>query len=280
MNNIVRYHSDKTKHVRVSIRIVGILTFLLLSGVLLICSGCGKAIVSEEGSPQLKTVSIRTYNNGSESSQFVEVTLTFDRDVLVGGKPLVNMRVTIHETRYESIEAAQDDASSVVLTIPVTAVTKGTLSITEEKAGKGYEGITDSTGKYAARPFTVDALIPSGITLADTDETNGDGFVKEVQGIWNIRCITWLVLLENGEPVMAEESSELDGLDDAVAVHGHDFLTSDTAMIAENIVDTLNDRYGNTYIFRCAGTRIYGSKLDESSDAKLDLQIYTYMRIE
>jgi len=251
-----------------------------MTAVLLGISGCGSVRISEEESPKLNNVIIQTYNNGSESSQFVEVTLQFDRKIAVKKKILSNMKVTISGTRMSDITASKTADEDITLNIPVTAVTKGILSIAEEKEGKGYSGITESSGHYNVRTFSVDAIIPSGISLADTQETNGTGFVKNVQGIWNIRCITWVKLLENGEAVPGEPCAELDELDDAVAVHGHDFLTSDTTMIAEDIVKALNDHYGSAYVFRQDGTRIYGNKLDESDGTKLDLQIYTYTNFE
>jgi|GEM_PF-1820327 len=239
-------------------------------------SGCGAAKISDEKSPCLENVFLKTYNNGSESSQFVEVTLRFDREIAAGKKILSNMKVTISGTRMTDITASKTDDDTITLEIPVAAVTKGLLSIAEEKEGKGYSGITESTGRYYAKTFSVDAVIPSGVTLEDTQETNGNGFVKNVKGIWNIRCITWVKLLENGETVPGEPCAQLDELDGAIAVHGHDFLTSDTTMIAGAIVESLNDHYGSAYVFHQDGTRIYGSKLDESDGTKLDLQIYTY----
>ena len=68
-------------------------------------SGCGAAKISDEKSPCLENVFLKTYNNGSESSQFVEVTLRFDREIAAGKKILSNMKVTISGTRMTDITA-------------------------------------------------------------------------------------------------------------------------------------------------------------------------------
>lgn len=59
-----------------TIRAAMIGCFLLLSCVLL--AGCGKGKIDSEKSPTLTGVSVSSYNEGSESKQYVKVLLNFD----------------------------------------------------------------------------------------------------------------------------------------------------------------------------------------------------------
>ena len=247
--------------------------------ILFSLTGCSGAKIDETNSPALSDVSVTTYNNGSEDSQYVEVTLQFDKNIRIAENPAENMRITIAEERMEPEEFSVED-STLSFRLPVTAITRGNLQITEEKEGKGYPGITDEEGQFNIRTFTVDMLIPSGVTLENVDSYTGKGFRKKVCGKWNIRNITWLILTEDGTPVSSQMNTYLDNMDDAVALHGHDFLIYDATMIAGEMAETLTRHFGSQYIFRAEGDEIIGERLDGSLDTKLDLEIYEYKNIE
>lgn len=245
---------------------------------LLLLTGCFGTKLSKSDSPILKDVSIETYNNGSEDTQYVEIIFTFNKKISSGKKPDENMKITIAGERME-VEKAEAEGEKLYFHLPVTAITRGNLVIEEEKEGEGYPGITEESGKYGAIGFTVDMLIPSGIQLEDVKTYEGKGFRKKVIGNWKIRNITWLVLTEDGVPVSSQMDTYLDNMGDAVALHGHDFLIYDSAMIAEEMAETLNNHFGNQYIFHREGEEIIGERLDGSLDGKLDLEIYTYKNI-
>ena len=248
---------------------------LLVMGLL---AGCQKSTLDQQNSPMLQDVTIETGNQKTEDSQFVKVYLKFDKSVKTAKNATENMRITIAGERMETT-VSQTEADCLCLEIPVTAITKGNLEIAEEKEGQGYSGITDESGKYTLHTFELDMLIPSGISLQDVASYQGKGFEKEVEGTWNIRNITWVQLLENGTPVTSENKTKSELLNDAIAVHGHDFLISDPTMIAETMTGTLNKHFGNRYIFTQEGNRIKGEKLDGSVDSELDLVIYEYKEI-
>ena len=251
----------------------GIVCILLFAG----CSG--KSHSDSEKSPRLQNIELTSYNEGSEDSQYVEATLQFDQEVRLSEDPLKNMRITISGERMEDIEVNQEEKDTVCLTIPVTTITRGNLEITEEKEDKGYPGITDADGDYTVWTFDVDALIPSGVTLVDVEHTQKGGFQKQVVGMWNVRNITWIQLYENGTLVESSNDKESESMDGAIAVHGHDFLDSDSTMIAEDIVEALNQYYARNYIFTQDGDIITGQKLDGGDSAELELEIYQYQHI-
>lgn len=256
-----------------------ILPAVILS-VIFALPGCGTVRTDTGGSPELVDISVTTGNDGTESGQYVDLTLDFDRDVTIGKKPLRNMEVTIAGERMKSITFSMAASDKVTLSIPVSAVTRGNLEITETRSGKGYSGITDAEGRYAAMGFHLKTLIPSGVTLEDTGDSAPNRVVKDVKGVWNIRSITWIRLLDNGISAADGMNTESEEMDGAVAVHGHDFLTSDTETITNTIAETLNRHFGYAYVFRGEGTRIIGEKLDGSDSSVLDLEVYSYKSIE
>ncbi|MCD8366301.1 MAG: hypothetical protein LUC83_11020, partial [Clostridiales bacterium] len=68
---------------------------------------------------------------------------------------------------------------------------------------------------------------------------------------------------------------ELDGY---VAVHGHEFLTDDDAVIAESMVESLERVYGDEYAFSCNQNQVTVTALSGEA-AVYDIQIYDYLKI-
>jgi len=254
----------------------------LMAGVLL-SGGCGSSGGGQDAqnSPRITDIVMDSYNEGTEDAQYVQAQLIFDRDVQCSEDALENMNITIGGERMDEITAEQTDDRTLELTIHVNAITKSNFCISEEKEGEGYPGISDADGTYELWPFEAEVLIPNGISLEDVSSYEGTGFEKKVSGVWTIRSITWLRLLSDGEPVQSSLTADLELYGDhAVALHGHDFLTSDSTMIAEDIADTLNNHFGSYYVFRSEGKNVIGEKLDGSDPAELDLEIYEYKSIE
>ena len=71
--------------------------------------------------------------------------------------------------------------------------------------------------------------------------------------------------------------ANLEMLDGYAAVHGHEFLVENEDDIAENITETLSNNYDSKYSFSCEKNRVTAEK--KGSDAKLDIEIYTYKKI-
>lgn len=254
---------------------------------LLLCfgGGCGGAAPDAEQSPRLADFTVTSYNEGSEDSQYVAVHLQFDRPVTVRDSSPGSFRITIAGNRVKSADCrlAQsiDDARNITLTLKTTAITNGKLMIAPAEEGAGYREITSPDGRYLVQPFTRECLIPSGVTLETVSSIPGDGVkpasvVKQVAGTWNIRSITWVRLLENGEVVPSGLPDSPEILDGAVAVHGDEFLTSDEELIAMDIASTLTDYFGEDYTFRSQGSQVIVEKKEPAPDTTIDLQVYLY----
>lgn len=260
-----------------------IILMLLVMGVM---GGCAKPEVNNEKSPILTDVTLESSNEGSEEKQYVEATLVFDKEVKLASKTLKSLQITIAGERVKDSEYTMklsDDSDELILTIQVSAVSDGQLIIGMAENSDAIYEITDDSGKYAVQPFTVEALIPSGITLStvETDEESSDTakVVKSVDTSWNIRSIAWIHLLENGECVEGNVPQKSEVLDGAIAVHGHDFLAEDKEGAALNIADRLTDYYGEDYRFTCDGNQITVEKLTGDASTQLDLHVHTYLKI-
>ena len=187
--------------------------FLLLSCVLL--AGCGKGKTDSEKSPTLTGASVSSYNEGTESKQYVKVLLNFDKDISIADKSKDSLRITISKDRVKSedytIKQGENSKQAEVL-ISVKKVTKGTLEIRKSEKADTIEDITDASGSYAANNFDLEALVPSGVTMSDvaSDDTS---VTKQVDTAWNIRSIVWVCLTKDGEQVPIDESDDAEKLD-------------------------------------------------------------------
>jgi hypothetical protein len=256
--------------------------YLLATAVAIsvLCAGCGKTKTDEAKSPNLVQASISSYNNGTQSSQFVQVNLEFDKKITIEEKNSDSLRITIGGERVTSDEyelEPGDEEGEAILTISVDAVTNGVLKITKSEKSDVITDITDASGNYAVNEFELEGLIPSGVTLSDVD-ADETSVTKQVDSAWNIRSIAWICLTKDGEVIPVNEDDVNEQLDGYAAVHGHEFLIEDEAEIAEKMVDTLSRVYGAEYEFSSNGARITAKNIN-SEEGNYDIQIYQYLKI-
>lgn len=255
-------------------------SFLLVLAVAtaFLLAACGKRPVDEEKSPRLVDAAIRSYSEGSEDSQYVQVSLVFDKEISVADTAS-SLRVTISGERIEEDEMTLrmgDEKDTAELSIPVEAVTSGVLKIQKAEKADTITDIMDADGDYAACDLTLEGIIPSGVTLSTADTGNGK-VVKKVESPWNIRSIAWVALTQNGTLVPVSEEREGELLDGHAAVHGHEFLMEDEKDIAAKIADTLERNYSEEYRFSSEGDTVTAQRID--GEGELDIEIYQYLRI-
>ena len=249
----------------------------VISAVML--ASCGSVKTDDEYSPQLEDVTVGSYSEGSEDSQYVTADLIFDREIAVTDEKCSDLRITISDERVKDDECeftAGDDENTARIKIPVDAVTKGILKIGPAEKEKGISCIRSADEKYAVQDFTLEALIPSGVSLSTVSSEPGK-VVKSVDSVWNIRSIAWVGITENGELILVSETRALELLDGYAAVHGHEFLAENDRDIAAGIVETLQNNYGAEYSVSCSKNIITVEK--QGSDAELDIDIYSYRKI-
>lgn len=253
---------------------------LLLFGISVL-TGCGSTVATnEEYSPTLVNAEITSYNEGSVSEQYVKVVLEFDQDISVSEDPDDSMRITIAQERVQLDEytlTQGENANEAELLISVTAITNGVLYIEKSESADVISDIMSADGSYAVQDFTLEGMIPSGVTLSDVSSSD-TGVTKQVASLWNIRSIAWVCVTKDGEVVPADETDVDEELDGYVAVHGHEFLTDDDATIAESMVESLERVYGDEYAFTCNQNQVTVTALSGEA-AEYDIQIYEYLKI-
>ena len=256
------------------------LAILVGAVITLIClAGCGSVRTDTEHSPNLINMEINSYNEGSETKQYVEAVLEFDKPVSVSDKKQDSLRITIGGERVKEDEyqiQQGDDKTKVSLIISVEYVTIGVITIDKSDTTDTISDIRDEAGEYAVIDFSAEGLIPTGVTLS-TAAADDTGVTKKVESVWNIRSIAWLGLVKDGEEVQVkEEGSEV--LDGRIAVHGHEFLTEDENAVAERIAETMQYAYGSGYKFTSDNDTIT-MKAPDTEKAEYDIEIYQYVKI-
>lgn len=254
-----------------------IISIFIFVWIAVICVSCHSAKISSEYSPCLVDVQLKSYNNGTEDSQFVQVDLIFDREIAVVSEKFKNLKILIAGNRIKedayTLEQGEDEKTARI-TISVQAVTTGVLSL--EKVDDVISEIRSADKKYSVQDFSVETMIPSGVTLS-TIKSGAGKIVKSVDSAWNIRSIAWIGILENGDLIEGTQTKELETLDGYSAVHGHEFLEENENNIAKEIVEVLEKNYPSEYGFCCDKNKITIEK--ENSEDNLDLVIYQYTKI-
>ncbi len=265
-----------------------VILFAVILSVSVLTTGCGKkAVVDDDNSPILKDAVIESWNDGSVDTQYVDVTLSYDREVCWQEKHTNSLRVTISDGKISDKKMQflkGESEKELLLRIQVDSVTNGTLNISRADSETVISAITSADGKYATQNFEINALIPSGVELTDVSEKEESGtgnpqVMKQVTHAWNIRSIAWIRLLENGDPVKVGENKNIEILDQAVAVHGHEFLQEDEYSAAETIAETLSKYYSDDYKFTSMDDIISVEKCNGDKNVELDLKVYNYVNV-
>lgn len=221
-----------------------------------------KAKINNKVWPELISAELSSYHEGSEETQYVQVDLKFNRKISISDSLKDTLRITIGGNRVKDnqyvLKRSEEDESTVILLISVEAVTNGIIKIQSEK------------------DFTLEAIIPSGITLSTIKESAGT-VVKQVDSTWAIRGIAWIGLTEDGALIPVSETDNAEMLDGYAAVHGHEFLMLQESDVAKQIVEVLEANYGEEYQFSCDKNQITVTKPGE--DAALDIVNYQYLKI-
>ncbi len=250
-------------------------TIVFLSVILLIISGCGAPATDDTYSPNLVSVYSRGGCNGGEDDQFIAVELVFDQSVRVTDEAYETLRITIGGERVDDgrMDISVQDSNTVQIVIPVEKVTSGVLRITP-KDKKKIRGLTDKSGQYAVRPFSVETIVPSGVEL-NVIQSEEELAEAEVTSTANHRSIAWIRITADGEPV-TPDGSGTDIMDDAVAVHEHDFLWATEESTASDIAETVRRYYPDRLTAESEGNRVIVRSVGQEVPGVLNIEIYTY----
>ena len=240
--------------------------------------------MNTESSPQLIHGDVSSLESDSVEEQYVQVRLTFDSPVDVDTKKKKNIRMTIGDKRVKDdeyqLEKLEED--TVLISIHVNSITTGILKISPVDENKGMGTFTDESGRYDAKPFEFEAVIPSGVMLspASPDPEHEMGIVQEVTSSYYIRSIAWIRIREGNLVIDTGEENSQEYLDGAVAVHGHDYLIEDEESTAANMVEVLQKNFGEEYEFLQDGEKIHLWKKNGDPEGDLELEVYGYVKID
>jgi hypothetical protein len=253
-------------------------------------AGCGGSVLSESESPELAARDVRTETDGD--GIFAVLRLVFDRPVSVSEGLADELRITVGGTRVKSEEISVETPEGNVaeLRFPIGAVSSGKLELSS--AGEdAVRGVTSADGKYAAKPLRVNCLIPSGVTLETVSREAGDGetgasVTVRVLSVHDHRGIAWIRLTKDGLPVAPDGAPPSSGggdgagdthgteiMDNAFAVHGHDYQWETNETVAKAIAEAVNRHCAGRYSAVSDGDTV---TVTGGGPADLDLGIYLY----
>jgi hypothetical protein len=244
----------------------------VLAAAALSFAGCGgSAVYDEANAPVLETAALETYNEGTEETQYIRVTLGFDREIAAekGYTPQIAIAGSAVDKKNIETEASGNE---LAVTVNSDKIRNGDMVLRlAADSDELAKGITDAGGKSAPKnDGAVEALVPSGVVLTPA----GDG-AAEVSHVFNIRCIAWIVFTDNGETVGGSLLAGADTLDGAIALHGHEFLKEDAYDVAANLADALAGHFGDRYTFKAEGKTVRAARADGTSGG-LAISLYAY----
>lgn len=250
-------------------------TIFILTVILFLFSGCGSAKVDNSFSPSLKE--IRTWGgcDGSEDRQFIKAILVFDRNISVQDRSAEKLRITIGGERIDSsnIHLRVQNSNTLEITVPVDKVTSGVLKISPADKNKDC-GILDESGKYAVMPLHVDTIVPSGAELALVRSEKGMAEARVVSTA-NHRSIIWIRITEDGKAIQPD-STGTERMNDAFAVHEHNFLWATEESTAADIAEAINKYFPERLISVTEEDTVIVRSVSEDIQGNIGIEIYTY----
>ncbi len=262
---------------------------LFLCVLVLGASGCGGSKTAAEGAgnaPSVVDCTVDAGCDGGENDQYVNILMKFDRNVTCSDSITDDLRVVIGGERVKSdnIQVSQDDSSKdeINFRISLNKVTNGVLEITAADGSSTIKSVKDESGKYCAEAPEIKKLIPSGVTVEQTEasaEAEHPAWTRiKVMSPPSHRSMVWIQLVVNGEPVQPDDLSSPDILDDTAAgIHEHEFLWATEGSVAEDIAKAVNDFYGERFTAESNGSEVTVTALDTSgSTDSVELRLYEY----
>lgn len=232
----------------------------------ILLSGCAPVAVVDEGSPRCTGSSVTAGSDLTEASQYVEVRLTFDRDLEASGQVADDLKVLLNgadpDSRTLSLEARVEGHDVVVRIVPTPEAAAGGAS------SSVYYALYDGQVSVAARAedgglphvraagFSSNAVlepettftVPSGVRLGAIQASAGDAATGtaasvsfDIQQFAQLRCCTWYSFGE-GFP--------------AVMMHNHEFSRDTLQTCAKRLADTVNANYGDSLSAEADGARV------------------------
>lgn len=254
-----------------------ILNIVFICIIALLCAGCGAGGGAEPGadSPVLTGCEMRGECSGGIQDQRIIADLTFDRAVVFDENLAEQLRIVIGGQRIdpEDVTVSQSGDDTVEISVPVVQVNDGMMEITNAPDSEVLSGLTDKEGKNCVEKLEIKQLIPSGASVSTIEEGAGST-VCQVDSVVTHRSIIWLRILRDGQVVIPDETDTTDVMDDAAAVHEHEFLWATPESTAADMAETINRYYSSDLEASADGNRLT-IREKTGKQSQLKLEIYT-----
>ena len=253
-------------------RILNIVFICILTAM---CTGCGGAAEPGDHSPVLNSCTLRGECSGGERDQRIIADLSFDRAVSFDENLAEQLRIVVGGQRIDDGDVAivQNGENGIEITVPVVQVNDGMMEITNAPDSEVLSGLTDKEGKSCVEKLEIEQLIPSGASVSTVEETAGRA-VYQVDSVVTHRSIIWLRMYRNGEMIPPDDTDTTDVMDDAAAVHEHEFLWATPESTAADMAETINRYYSSDLEASADGNRLT-IREKTGKQSQLKLEIYT-----
>ena len=214
------------------------------------CVGCSQAKVGE-GSPHVDDVQLKAMSDMTESSQSVEIRVSFDRPVSAAKSVADDFRVLLNGAELDGGAVALDvrtsaDAVTFVLhpAPEATGLGKGSyfalyqcgFSIESVRSDGALPSITGADGACAVLDDPIEGTLPSGLALetlsaraGSTADNQAAQTVIRVSSPALVRAITWF---------------SPDGGTTKLLKHNHTFADADASECAADLANIVNKASG------------------------------------
>lgn len=272
-------------------------------------AACGPRAAVGSGSPAITGQTVSVYSDGTEASQKVTVAITFDRPVAVGRSVDGQLAVTLNgkEPDKQTMRwtAAADKADNHRLLFTLSALPtvtdpqkgrffglyEGRLVIAAKDKNGAVAAVTDAGGRYVAKWTAVRVQIPSGVALTQVSADKGSASAPartsvRVASLGVVRAMTWVQLLENGQPAMPKNykrGSFSYTNDGSIPIHDHELFQMRAEDYASEIAAGLSTYFGKgtptegRFTFASQGDTVTVTASAPQDGQKLSLLIFNHL---
>ena len=237
-----------------------------------VLSGCadngGKkasGAVSDD-SPALQTLELKGICEGGEQDQYIVADLTFDKNISYSDKLAEQIRVVIggQRVKEDSLSLSAPGEDCLELKIHVNQVNDGMLEITNAPGCSALTALTDDSGKNCVGSLNIKKLVPSGAAISCVS-SDGSEALYQVDSIVTHRSIIWLRLFDGEDAVIPDNTNTTDVMENAAAVHQHEFLWATPESTAADMAETINSFYGSGYTASAEGNQLTIKRKDSAA---------------
>lgn len=247
----------KKKYRKLAVKVFIISLFAVLLGS---CADGGEAQSAggmSAGAPVLQDCELRGECTGGERNQYITADLKFDKKISYDDKLAEQIRVVIggQRVKTDKISISQPEDDVLQIKINVVQVNDGRMELTNAPGYGTLTALTDESGNNCVSSLEVKKLIPSGAKISCV-QSGSAASVYQVDSVVTHRSIIWLKLYDGETEVVPDDTDTTDVMENASAVHQHEFLWVTPESTAADMAETVNRFYSSECIASADGNRL------------------------